>query len=207
MSPVPVIARRRSIAVFAMLSLLMVVFSYVFVVLLALSCVYFPYLILATTESANTQLVILFVAGVIVAGALLWSLLPRREKFEAPGLLLQRTEHPKLFAQLDEISAALNEELPQEVYLIGNVNAFVANRGGTLGWGSKRIMAIGLPLFSVLTVSEFRAVLAHEFAHYYGGDTKLGPWVYKAQRAMGRTLPPGLSYARPWRRRRACGWH
>jgi hypothetical protein len=43
-------------------------------------------------------------------------------------------------------------------------------------------------LLSVLTVSQLRAVLAHEFAHYYGGDTRLGPWVYRAQAAIIRSL-------------------
>jgi len=49
-------------------------------------------------------------------------------------------------------------------------------------------MGLGLPLMSILTVSQFRAVLAHEFAHYYGGDTSLGPWVYKTKMAMIRTF-------------------
>jgi heat shock protein HtpX len=55
-----------------------------------------------------------------------------------------------------------------------------------MGFGSRRVMGLGLPLLSILTVSQFRAVLAHEFAHYYGGDTSLGPWVYRTQTAMVR---------------------
>ena len=82
----------------------------------------------------------------------------------------------------------MNETLPGEVYLIGAANAFVANRGGILGFGSRRVMALGLPLLAALTVSEMRAVLAHEFGHYYGGDTRLIPWVYKAQKAIVRAL-------------------
>lgn len=31
-------------------------------------------------------------------------------------------------------------------------------------------------------------MLAHEFGHYHGGDTKLGPWIYKTRAAIGRTL-------------------
>jgi Zn-dependent protease with chaperone function len=38
----------------------------------------------------------------------------------------------------------------------------------------------------MLTVSQFRAVLAHEFAHYYAGDTGLAPWVYGTTRALAR---------------------
>ena len=53
-------------------------------------------------------------------------------------------------------------------------------------------MGLGLPLMQGLTVSQLRAVLAHEFGHFHGGDTKLGPWVYKTRGAIGRTLM-GLS--------------
>jgi hypothetical protein len=49
-------------------------------------------------------------------------------------------------------------------------------------------MGLGLPLIQILTVPQFRAVLAHEFGHYYGGDTRLGPWVYTTRAAMVRTL-------------------
>jgi hypothetical protein len=57
-----------------------------------------------------------------------------------------------------------------------------------MGFGSRRVMGLGLPLLSMLRVSELKAVLAHEFGHYYGGDTKLGPWVYKTRQALIRTV-------------------
>ena len=179
---------QRSVALFALLALAMVVASYMVIVLLAAACVYLPYLAVASMEHPPAQLYLLLLGGVIVAGTILWSLLPRRDKFEAPGLLLEPAGHRRLFEELGGIAAALNEPLPREVYLVGQVNAFVADRGGLLGVGSKRIMGIGLPLLSILTVSEMRAVLAHEFAHYYSGDTKMGPWVYKTQSAMVRAF-------------------
>jgi heat shock protein HtpX len=82
----------------------------------------------------------------------------------------------------------LQEPLPREVYLIGEPNAWVADRGGFMGFGSRRVMGLGLPLLGALNISQFRAVLAHEFAHYYGGDTKLGPWLHRTQMAMIRTF-------------------
>src|SRR5215467_11332426 len=176
---------RRSMALFALLSVLMVVMSYVFVIGLAAACVYLPYLVLAHSEG-DVRIIVLFLFGIVIAAAMLWSLLPRFDKFKAPGLLLERALQPRLFAELESIAAALNEPMPREVYLIGDVNAWVADRGGFMGIGSRRVMGLGLPLLSILTVSQFRAVLAHEFAHYYGGDTSLGPWVYKTQRAMVR---------------------
>ena len=166
----------------------MVVASYLFVLLLAAACVYLPYLIFFHSESPGFQTLVLFIFGIVIAGAMLWSLIPRRDKFSSPGLLLDRSGQPRLFAELDGIAAALNEELPCEVYLIGDANAFVADRGGILGFGSRRVMGIGLPLLATLTVSQFRAVLAHEFGHYYGGDTSLGPWVYKTKTSIIRVF-------------------
>jgi heat shock protein HtpX len=182
----PVIPPRRSLILFASLAMLMVLFSYLLILLLAVACVYLPWL--AVTNAANFQTLALFVAGVIVAGSMVWSLVPRRDKFIAPGLPLQRNSHPRLFAELDQIATALQEPLPREVYLVGDANAWVADRGGLMGFGSRRVMGLGLPLLGALNVSQFRAVLAHEFAHYYGGDTKLGPWLHRTQMAMIRTF-------------------
>lgn len=49
-------------------------------------------------------------------------------------------------------------------------------------------MGLGLPILAALNVSQFRAILAHEFAHYYGGDTSLGPWLLRTRMAMIRTF-------------------
>ncbi len=182
------IVPRRSVALFALLAILMVIASYVVIVTLAAACVYMPYLLLTNISSAHFQVLALFLGGIAAAGAMLWSLVPRPEKFEAPGLLIERSEHPRLFEEIDDIAGALDEPVPREVYLIGQVNAFVADRGGWLGFGSRRILAVGLPLLALLTVAEIRGILAHEFAHYYSGDTLMGPWVYRAQSAMIRSF-------------------
>ena len=182
------IRRRRSVAFFAVLAATMVVASYTVVLLLAAMCVFLPYFFLAHSDTFNMQILGMLLFGIVIAATMLWSLVPRREKFEAPGMLLDRSAHPRLFAELENIANALNEPLPREIYLIGAPNAFVADRGGVMGFGSRRIMGLGLPLLSLLTVSQFRAVLAHEFAHYYGGDTSLGPWVYKTKSSIVRVF-------------------
>ena len=55
-------------------------------------------------------------------------------------------------------------------------------------WASHRVMGIGLPLLRITSVSELEAILAHEFGHYHGGETRLGPWIYKTRAAIVRTL-------------------
>jgi heat shock protein HtpX len=122
------------------------------------------------------------------AGLILMAIRPRFDRFVAPGPRLLDRHHPGLFALLQEVSRGANQAMPVEVYLIPDVNAFVAQRGGFMGLGGRRIMGIGLPLMLVDTVGQFRATIAHEFGHYHGGDTKLGPWIYAARAAIFRTI-------------------
>lgn len=184
----PPLPRRRSLALLALVGLGMVLVSYALILLIAALCVYLPYLLLVNSDSPGLQTLALFLCGAAMAGAMLWSLVPRRDKFEDPGPRIDPSSHPRLFQELEQIAASLNEPLPEEVFLVSQVNAFVADRGGIMGFGSRRVMGIGLPLVAVLNVRELRAVLAHEFAHYYGGDTRLGPFVYKTRLAMVRTI-------------------
>jgi Zn-dependent protease with chaperone function len=127
-------------------------------------------------------------ACVIGAGIILWSILPRFDRFDPPWPPLRPGEHPRLFALIREVAAATGQAMPVEVYLDPDLNAWVAQRGGLMGIGSRRVMGIGLPLLVALTTSQLRAVLAHEFGHYHGGDTKLGPWIYKTRGAIIRTV-------------------
>jgi Zn-dependent protease with chaperone function len=182
-----VLLPRRSLAGWAALAVVMVVGSYLITILLALACVYLPYLLVANVTT-NIQAWILLLCGVVMAATILWSLVPRRDNFVPPGPRLEAESQPRLFAELESLATALNEPMPREIYLIPDVNAWVAERGGTMGIGSRRVMGLGLPLMQMITVSQFRAVLAHEFGHYYGGDTRLGPLVYRTRAAMVRTL-------------------
>jgi len=127
-------------------------------------------------------------AAVIAAGVILWSIVPRFDHFKAPGPLLAPEAQPELLELVRGVAAETNEAMPHEVYLVPDVNAFVTQRGGLMGIGSRRVMGVGLPLLQALTASQLRAVLAHEFGHYAGGDLKLGAWIYKTRAAMARTI-------------------
>ncbi len=129
--------------------------------------------------------------SVLVAGtalAVFVSTIPRRDHFVAPGPELTAEEHPQLFEVLRDVANATGQEMPSVVYAELDVNAWVAQRGGILGAGSRRMMGLGLPLLGLLTVSEFRAIVAHEFGHYDGQDTRLGAWIHKARSAISITI-------------------
>jgi Zn-dependent protease with chaperone function len=110
------------------------------------------------------------------------------DHFQAPGPELRAADHPNLFREVQDIARATGQTMPASVYLVPEVNAWVAQRGGLLGFGSHRVMGLGLPLLQAMNVSQFRAVLAHEFGHFHGGDTALGPWIYKTRNAIRRTV-------------------
>lgn len=128
------------------------------------------------------------VACFAAAAVVIWSVLPRLDRFEPPGPEITEDEQPALFAEIRAIAAATGQQMPVHVYVVAEVNAFVAQRGGLMGFGSRRVMGIGTPLLRVLQVDELRAVLAHEMGHFYGGDTRLGPWIYKTRGALARTV-------------------
>lgn len=124
----------------------------------------------------------------IGAGAILWAIMPRIDRFVPPGPRLHPEKNPRLFEEIAGVARTLDQKMPAEVYLIPDVNAWVDERGGMMGFGRRRVMGLGAPLLQVLSMTEVKGVLAHEFGHYHGGDTKLGPWIYKTRSAIGRTL-------------------
>ena len=125
---------------------------------------FLPYAELVYAHRLHLNIAIFSLVG---AGTILWSIVPRWDRFEAPGPLLEPTRHPKLFAEIEGVARATGQAMPAEVFLVGDVNAWVAQRGGVMGLSSQRVMGLGLPLLQVLSVSELRAVLAHEFGHAY----------------------------------------
>lgn len=124
----------------------------------------------------------------IVAAVVGWSLFPRRQRFKPPGPELKRELHPLLFKEIDRVAARCGVPGPRHVYLAPDVNAFVADVGGVLGLGSTRVLGLGLPLLHCLTLAELRSVLAHEFGHYAGGDTRVGQWVYRVRTAVNEVV-------------------
>ena len=88
-----------------------------------------------------------------------------RRHVEPPGPEITAADQPALFAEIAKISELTGEQMPKHVYVMYDMNAFVAQRGGIMGFGSRRVMGVGLPLMRVLGVSELRAVLAHEMGH------------------------------------------
>src|SRR6185295_12539637 len=78
--------------------------------------------------------------GVVI----LWSVVPRIDRFAPPGPRLDEAAQPELFRSVAEIARRTGQRMPEEIYLVPKLNAFVAQRGGLMGFFGRRVMGIGL---------------------------------------------------------------
>ena len=187
-------SHRPSIVGRALTALLLSIGFYGLAIGIAFGLLYLVYAQVAFFNRINVRLTIFALIG---AGVIIWSILPRIDKFIPPGPRLTRKKFPLLFKEIEKIAKKTDQTMPADVYLVPDINAFVAERGGFMGIGRRRVMGIGLPLLNLMTVDELNAVLAHEFGHYYGGDTALGPWIYKTREAIIRTTV-NIAQAKNW---------
>ncbi len=177
--------KSQSLAVRALIAVALLVGFYVLALALAAALAYIPYAEWNYAHRLHFRLAFGCIAAAVI---ILWSIIPRVDRFVPPGPELTPDRHPEMFKAIREIAERTKQAPPASVYIVPEMNAWVAQRGGLMGIGSSRIMGLGLPLLQVTTTSQFKAILAHEFGHYDGGDTSLGPWIYKTRQAIGRTL-------------------
>lgn len=177
-------SRLRGLVTRAVIAIALLVGFYLFAIIIAGVLLYIAYLTLCS-QVVFYKITFLCLA---LACTIIWSIIPRRERFYSPGPQVYAHQHPRLFNLLQDVATKTQEKFPAEIYISAEMNAGVSERGGFLGIGGKRIMILGLPLLQVLSVAELRAVLVHEFGHYYSGDTKLASWIYKTRSSIARTM-------------------
>jgi Zn-dependent protease with chaperone function len=175
----------RSLAARAVTALVLMVGFYVLAIGISVALLWIPYAEAVYVGRIHPKLALACVLG---AGAVLWAIVPRPDRFEPPGPQLTRVSAPALFRLIDQVARSTAQVPPAEVYLLNDVNAWVSQRGGVMGFGSRRVMGVGLPLLAQLTPAELAAVVAHEFGHYVSGDVGLGPWIYKTRAAIIRAV-------------------
>ncbi|MFC4910731.1 M48 family metallopeptidase [Actinomadura gamaensis] len=110
-------------------------------------------------------------------------------KDDPGGLPVTEADQPRLWADVRELAAEVRAPAPGSIRLTPDANAAVHQRVWLFGLIRGRItLVIGMALLNGLDRAELRAVLAHEFGHVAGGDTRLGPLVYRSQRRLVRTI-------------------
>ena len=173
-----------SVTAWASVAALSVILSYLMTFLLGLAGVLFAVMMLFGMLKAGVSFVgaILAIFAAMMGGTVFWSLLPRKIPFETNGVPIDLSRETRLRAEIEALASTLKEKMPDEVHLVPLANAAVLQRG------KLRVLLLGVPVLQAVTVSQFRAILAHEFGHYYTGDTRMCPWIFRARRDMAQVL-------------------
>lgn len=105
------------------------------------------------------------------------------------GLEVHREEAPRLFLLIDKLTDTLGTPPFHHVFIVNDLNAAVAQtpRLGIFGWHRNSLL-LGLPLMLAMTPVQFRAVLAHEFAHLGRQHGRFSAWIYRTRMVWSRLL-------------------
>jgi Zn-dependent protease with chaperone function len=124
-------------------------------------------------------------AAVVVAT---WRVIRARPEPLA-GLVLGEARTPELWSEVRAIARAVGTRPPDEIRLVADVNAAVAEHTRLLGLiAGRRYLYIGLPLLHGLTAGQVRSVLAHELGHYSRRHTRLAALTYRGMTTMEETI-------------------
>lgn len=152
----------------------------IFVFLLLLAMIWGAKTLLVATSSANLSGQLNWIALLISLGLLrlFWI-----ETKLPPGLPLNRSSAPELFATIDKLADILQAPKCDRVFLTDELNAGVMQKPhlGWLGW-HQNYLFLGLPLMQALSLGQFRAVLAHELGHLSGNHSRFSNWIYRLRK-------------------------
>src|SRR5262249_47984257 len=115
----------------ALIAIFLMIGFYVLALSVAAGLLWIPYAEWHYLERLSPRLAL---GCILSAGLILWSISPRRDRFETPGPRIDATQQPALFAELSNIARSVGQEMPHEVYLVPEVNAWVAQRGGVMAF-------------------------------------------------------------------------
>lgn len=109
---------------------------------------------------------------------------------ELGGIQIHEGDEPELFAFIGRVAGEVGTPFPRKIYLIPDVNAsvFYESSFWSLFAPTGKNLNIGIGLVNSLNLSEFKAVLAHEFGHFSQKSMSLGSYVYYVNQVIFNLL-------------------
>ncbi|MBP2319731.1 Zn-dependent protease with chaperone function [Kibdelosporangium banguiense] len=121
-------------------------------------------------------------AGIVVVLLLLArAVFTHRAKTEPPGTWINRKRHPQLWQVVEELATTADTRSPDEIRIGPDFSAVVQEQA------KFRTLIIGLPMLGGLTVSELRAVVGHELAHFSTGHAQASSFERRATASAERS--------------------
>jgi Zn-dependent protease with chaperone function len=129
--------------------------------------------------------------------AFLFKFIFKKHKIDRTHLTeIIKTEEPKLFQFIEEITIETDTQFPNKIYLSSDVNAcvFYDSSFWSMFFPIKKNLQIGLGLVNTITEQEFKAILAHEFGHFSQRSMKVGSYVYNVNQVIFNMLYDNESF-------------
>lgn len=103
---------------------------------------------------------------------------------------IKRENEPQLFALIQEVVSETGTQFPKKVYLATDVNAAVFYNSSfwSMFFPIRKNLQIGVGLMNSVNVSEFKAIVAHEFGHFSQKSMAIGSYVYTINRVIYNML-------------------
>jgi Zn-dependent protease with chaperone function len=119
-------------------------------------------------------------------------------RYDRSGIVeVTEEDQPELFAFIRQLTIDTQTPFPKRIYLSADVNAcvFYDSSFWSMFFPVKKNLQIGIGLVNALNLSEFKAVMAHEFGHFSQRSMKLGSFVYNVNRIIHNMLFENRSYS------------
>ncbi len=144
-----------------------------------------------THNISDNIYVILFQAALVVGAAMLFvftlKFLFKRHSFENPkNIELKEKEHPELYRFIRKLCEETGAPLPKKIFVNDEINAMVFYNSTILSlfFPVRKNLLIGLGLVNSVNLTEFKAIMAHEFGHFAQKSMRLGSYTYMANRII-----------------------
>lgn len=105
-------------------------------------------------------------------------------------------EQPTLYAFISQLAQETQTTMPKKIFISGDVNAcvFYDSSFWSMFFPIKKNLQIGLGLVNSVNISEFKAIIAHEFGHFSQRSMKLGSYIYHVNKVIYNLLYDNQGY-------------
>jgi len=182
----------------AFLAILSIVLFFILYVALVVALGYLAFYAFVYEVFDVNKLTILMKIGAIAGSAMLFVftlkfIFKLKNVKQTNRIKLSKSEQPELWNFILEICEETGAPKPKNIWIDPDVNAYVSytNMWLSLFLPVRKELTIGLGLVDTLNMSEFKAVMSHEFGHFAQSSMKIGSYIISAN-----TIIHGMIFSR-----------
>ena len=165
---------------------------------LAIACFYFGALIIINAPRIFTIMIGLglMALGVSVVFFLIKFIFAVSKNINDSRIEIKEEDQPELYSFIRTLSKETKTPFPKRIFLTSDVNASVFYNSSfwSMFFPVKKNLEIGLGLVNSINISEFKAVIAHEFGHFSQRSMKLGSFTYNVNQVIYNMLYNNTGY-------------